>query len=71
MQGIFAILELLVNHSKEDIMKKFVIVNGTMGVGKSTIVSKLYKELQHSVWLDGDWCWLMNPWVVTEENKRW
>ncbi|WP_339225264.1 AAA family ATPase [Paenibacillus sp. FSL H8-0332] len=50
-------------------MKKLVIVNGTMGVGKSTIVSKLYKELQHSVWLDGDWCWLMNPWKVTEENK--
>lgn len=36
-------------------MKKLVIVNGTMGVGKSTIVSKLYKELEHSVWLDGDW----------------
>ncbi|MEK4851864.1 AAA family ATPase [Paenibacillus sp. FSL H7-0756] len=50
-------------------MKKLVIVNGTMGVGKSTIVSKLYKELQHSVWLDGDWCWQMNPWKVTEENK--
>ncbi|WP_405113533.1 AAA family ATPase [Paenibacillus sp. FSL K6-1217] len=50
-------------------MKKLVIVNGTMGVGKSTIVSKLYKELEHSVWLDGDWCWQMNPWNVTEENK--
>lgn len=50
-------------------MKKLVIVNGTMGVGKSTIVSKLYKELQQSVWLDGDWCWQMNPWKVTEENK--
>ncbi|WP_340023850.1 AAA family ATPase [Paenibacillus sp. FSL K6-1096] len=50
-------------------MKKLVIVNGTMGVGKSTIVSEVYKELQNSVWLDGDWCWQMNPWNVTEENK--
>lgn len=50
-------------------MKKLVIVNGTMGVGKSTIVSKLYKQLENSVWLDGDWCWLMNPWNITEENK--
>ncbi|MNB74519.1 ribose 1,5-bisphosphokinase [compost metagenome] len=50
-------------------MKKLVIINGTMGVGKSTIVSNLYKQLENSVWLDGDWCWLMNPWNITEENK--
>ncbi|UQZ37325.1 nucleotide kinase [Paenibacillus sp. PK3_47] len=50
-------------------MKKLVIVNGTMGVGKSTVVSKLYKQIENSVWLDGDWCWQMNPWHVTEENK--
>ncbi len=51
-------------------MKKFIIINGTMGVGKTTICSKLYKRLDKSVWLDGDWCWMMNPWVVDEENKQ-
>ena len=51
-------------------MKKFIIINGTMGVGKTTICSKLYKRLDKSVLLDGDWCWMMNPWVVDEENKQ-
>jgi broad-specificity NMP kinase len=51
-------------------MKKLIIINGTMGIGKTTVCKKLYKRLNNSVWLDGDWCWMMNPFKVTEENKR-
>lgn len=51
-------------------MKKLIIINGTMGIGKTTVCKKLYKTLNSSVWLDGDWCWMMNPFHVTEENKR-
>ncbi len=51
-------------------MKKLIIINGTMGVGKTTICKKLYTSLNKSVWLDGDWCWMMNPLVVNEENKQ-
>ncbi len=50
--------------------KKLIIINGTMGVGKSTISNALYKSLENSVWLDGDWCWMMNPFVVNDENKK-
>ncbi len=50
-------------------MKKLIIVNGSMGVGKSTVCRQLLKNLTPSVYLDGDWCWNMNPFVVTEENK--
>ncbi|WP_066498126.1 AAA family ATPase [Abyssisolibacter fermentans] len=50
-------------------MKKLIIINGTMGVGKTTICRELYKSIENSVWLDGDWCWMMNPFNVTEENK--
>lgn len=50
--------------------KKLVIINGTMGVGKTTVCKLLYKELRNSVWLDGDWCWMMNPFVVNDENKN-
>lgn len=50
--------------------KKLVIVNGAMGVGKTTTCKELSKKLQNSVWLDGDWCWMINPFVVNEENKR-
>lgn len=50
-------------------MKKLIIINGTMGVGKTTVSKLLLEALQPSVFLDGDWCWNMNPFVVNEENK--
>lgn len=50
-------------------MKKLIFINGTMGVGKSTVGRCLLRSLQPSVYLDGDWCWYMNPWVVNDENK--
>ncbi len=50
-------------------MKTLIVVNGTMGGGKTTLCEKLNKQLSSSVWLDGDWCWMMNPWVFSEENK--
>lgn len=51
-------------------MAKLVMINGTMGVGKTVTCKELYKKLQKSVWLDGDWCWMMNPFIVNEENKK-
>lgn len=50
--------------------KKVIIINGTMGVGKSATCRELNKKLKNSVWLDGDWCWMINPFVVNEENKK-
>ena len=50
--------------------KKLIVINGTMGVGKSTISTALKDELENSIMLDGDWCWMMNPWNITEENIK-
>lgn len=50
--------------------KKLIIINGTMGVGKSATCKELNKNLNNSVWLDGDWCWMMNPFTVNDENKQ-
>lgn len=50
--------------------KKLIIINGTMGVGKSSTCKELYKRLEGSAWLDGDWCWMMNPFIVNQENKK-
>ena len=50
--------------------KKLIIINGPPGIGKTTTCKKLQILLQRSVWLDGDWCWMSNPWTVTEETKR-
>lgn len=51
-------------------MKKFIIINGAMGVGKTRICKELNKKLTNSVWLDGDWCMMMNPWNITEINQK-
>ena len=50
-------------------MKKLILINGTMGAGKSTVCQALNKRLSHSVWLDGDWCWMADPFVVNEATK--
>ena len=50
-------------------MKRLIIVNGTMGAGKSTLCEGLLKALPAAVYLDGDWCWRMDPFIVDEENK--
>ena len=50
-------------------MKTLYLIGGTMGVGKTTVCRELKNQLPHSVFLDGDWCWDMNPFVVTEETK--
>lgn len=51
-------------------MKKLIFVNGTMGAGKTAVCTELTHLLDRNVFLDGDWCWMMNPFVVTDETKR-
>lgn len=50
-------------------MKTLIIVNGTMGAGKTTVCRRLAELLPANVFLDGDWCWNMHPFIVTEETK--
>lgn len=58
-------------HQKlEDRMKNLIFINGTMGVGKTTTCNELQKILSPSVFLDGDWCWNMTPFIITDETKK-
>ena len=50
-------------------MKHLIVINGTMGVGKTAAAGELKNLLDRSVLLDGDWCWDMHPFSVTEETK--
>lgn len=50
-------------------MKKLIFIGGTMGVGKTATSQLLKKKLEHCVFLDGDWCWDMDPFTVNEETK--
>lgn len=51
-------------------MKNLFLIGGTMGVGKTATCRILERKLKNSVFLDGDWCWDMHPFQVTEETKR-
>jgi len=51
-------------------MKQIYLIGGTMGVGKTVTCQQIKAKLGNSVYLDGDWCWDMNPFVVSEETKK-
>lgn len=51
-------------------MKRLYLIGGTMGIGKTTVCRELQKRSDRCVFLDGDWCWDMHPFQVTEETKR-
>ncbi|UZQ85927.1 AAA family ATPase [Thermoclostridium stercorarium] len=51
-------------------MKNLIFINGTMGVGKTATSRELQKLLPNCVFLDGDWCWDMSPFIVNDETKR-
>lgn len=51
-------------------MKNLYLIGGTMGVGKTTTCQVMKRKLNNSVFLDGDWCWDMDPFIVNEETKE-
>jgi broad-specificity NMP kinase len=51
-------------------MKNIFLIGGAMGVGKTTTCQIIKEKLNDSVFLDGDWCWDMHPFQVTDETKQ-
>ena len=51
-------------------MKNVYLIGGTMGVGKTTTCQILKSKLPECVFLDGDWCWDMQPFQITPETKK-
>lgn len=40
-----------------------------MGAGKTAVGTALSQLLPRSAFLDGDWCWTLRPFTVTDETK--
>lgn len=51
-------------------MKNLIVIGGPMGVGKTAVSRCLQKHLAPAAFLDGDWCWDMQPFNVTPETKK-
>ena len=54
---------------KAENMKTLYLIGGPMGVGKTTVSRELLHMLPHCAFLDGDWCWTMQPFTVSDETK--
>ncbi|MGF7146342.1 shikimate kinase [Anaerotaenia torta] len=50
-------------------MKKVVIINGPIGVGKTTVGKLLCNRLDKSAFIDGDWCFDLHPFIANKETK--
>ena len=50
-------------------MKTLIVLNGPMGAGKTTVGKELCRRLTPSIFLDGDWCWDLPPFSVTDATK--
>ena len=51
-------------------MKTLVLLGGPMGVGKTATAQQLQKLLAPCVWLEGDWCWRMEPFDPSPANRE-
>ena len=51
-------------------MKKLILLSGSPCVGKSTVGQCLFELYQNSAYLDGDWCWCVNPFSVKDKRLR-
>ncbi len=50
-------------------MKKVAIINGPIGVGKTTVGKLLCNKLDKSAFIDGDWCFDLHPFIANKETK--
>ncbi len=50
--------------------QKLIIITGSPCVGKTTVAEKLFDSLDNSAYLDGDWCWCVNPFSIADPRLR-
>ena len=50
--------------------KKLILISGSPCVGKTAVGTRLFESYDNSSYLDGDWCWCVHPFSVTDSRLR-
>ena len=50
--------------------KKLILISGSPCVGKTAAGTRLFQSFDNSAYLDGDWCWCVHPFSVTDSRLR-
>ena len=50
--------------------KKLILISGSPCVGKTAAGTRLFESFDNSAYLDGDWCWCVHPFSVTDPRLR-
>lgn len=50
--------------------QKLIIITGSPCVGKTTVADELFQSFENSAFLDGDWCWCVNPFSISDPRLR-
>ncbi|MDF2567735.1 MAG: hypothetical protein K0R90_1191 [Oscillospiraceae bacterium] len=50
--------------------QKLIIISGSPCVGKTTVADKLFQSYENSAFCDGDWCWCVNPFSISDPRLR-
>lgn len=50
--------------------QNLIIISGSPCVGKTTAADLLFQSYENSAFLDGDWCWCVNPFSISDPRLR-
>jgi broad-specificity NMP kinase len=51
-------------------LKKLIMIAGPAGIGKTTVCKRLFRTINGCAWLDGDWCWMVNPYPGKNDDQK-
>ena len=50
--------------------KKLILISGSPCVGKTAVGTRLFESFENSAYLDGDWCWCVHPFSISDKRLR-
>jgi len=55
---------------EENFNQKLIIICGSPCVGKTTVTESLFESYENSAYLDDDWVWRVNPFIMDDPRNK-